>query len=114
MLLLVPSMHLRIIGFLGLDYLEDDLEQPLAQAPQCTRMRHSLASFLAVIGLTPSAGAPKAIGPQVHRVPQEFVATPADLDLANPAGLKRHGSSSGQALQHILGAITLGVAANGC
>ncbi len=98
MLLLVTSMQLRIVRSFGLDDLEHDLEQPLSQASQGASVRHPVASFLAVIGLSPSAGSPETVSPEMHGVPQEFVTTPADLSFADLARLKRHRSRSRKAL----------------
>ena len=111
MFLLIAGMEFGVVGRFIADHPEHDLEESLAQAAQRAGVTHALLTFLQVVSLSPATGAPEAVGPEMNGAADEFVAGPTDMHLVDFAGLIRHRSSPGDALEHFLTTVTIRIAA---
>ena len=96
--LLISRVEFRVVRFFVDEHFEHNVQEPLPQTPQSTGVVHALFSFFLIISLSPSTGPTETIGPKVNRLPKEFVAGPADLDLTDLPRLEAHGGSAGKAL----------------
>ena len=110
---MVASVEFRIVGLFVREHFEHDFKQTLAQTSQGTGVAHALVALFLVISLAPRAGFAKAIGPEVNGVPKEFVAGPANVCFVDLARLVAHGRSPGEALEHVVSAVTLRIGADG-
>ena len=98
--MLIEGVLLRAIRLFIGNHAEDNLEQALAQAAQCASVAFSLFPFFSIIDLPPRAGFAKAIGPEMNRVAEEFVAGFAKSYLVDLARLKADWGRSRKTLQH--------------
>ena len=113
MLLLITGMEFSIVRLFVFEHAKDNFQESLTQAPEATGVTHAFSAFLFVIGLAPGAGLAKAIGPKMHRVAKEFVAGPTHTNFIDLSGLVADRCSSGDALEHFMAAVTLGIVTNG-
>ena len=113
MFLLVASVEFGVVRLSVGEHLEDDFEQALPQAAEGTRVTQALLPFFLIVGLSPDTGLAETVGPKVNRVPQESVAGPAHLGLADLAGLITDRRGAGKALEDLLMAVALGISSDG-
>ena len=75
-------------------------------------MAHPFFALLLIVGLTPGAALAEAVGPQVNRVAHKFIAGPSYFGLVNLARLIVDRRGSRIALEDLLAAVAVRVAAN--
>ena len=101
MLELVTLVKLSVISLARLPHLPEDLEPSLAQAAERTRVAPTFLTLLVVVGIRPRTLAPTPVGPQVNRVPQDFVAGSSKAHLLELSTLKADRGRAGMALQRL-------------
>jgi len=97
--LLVLGVEIGVVRAPGLEPAPKDFKQTLAEATQGAGVALSFLALLLVINLGPRTNGQAAGGPQMHGVPQHFVALKANTNLVDLPRLKADRSGPGHALQ---------------
>ena len=109
---LVAHVEGRIVGGAGLPHFPDDCQPALAKTAQGLGMGHATLAQGGIINRGPCGLGAAFVRKDVHRMAQVFVATAADVDLVDFAGLVVDWRCAGHALEALRVLIERPVAAD--
>ena len=110
--MLVEAMDSLVVEGSTLPHLPKDFKPPLPQAAQGAGVAFAFFPLGLIVGLSPGAKSPAAIGPKVNRVAQMAVTMPPDPGLAHLPTGKTHRGCARNTLQRLGFRIPISIVAN--